>query len=97
MIREMAGGTARTTPVRPGGTAGVEQGSEWSKVANTSALAQGDRIEVRRGGRVLFGGLVDEVAPALGIVWIREHALNERRILDPAGVSIWRDLSAEGS
>ncbi|GAA3684147.1 hypothetical protein GCM10023081_22280 [Arthrobacter ginkgonis] len=97
MIREMAGEAAATVPVRPGGTPGVEPGSGWSKVVDISALTKGDRIEVRRGGLVLFGGLVDEAAPELGIVWLREHTLNERRILDPAGVSIWRNLRADGS
>lgn len=40
-----------------------------------------DRIEVWADGMPIYSGAVDESAPALGILWIRQDGLGERRLI----------------
>lgn len=41
----------------------------------------GDRVEAWEHGRPRFSGTVSEVAPRLGIMWIREDATGLRRLV----------------
>lgn len=43
-------------------------------------LSPGDSIIVTRYGKVRFRGTVDEVSSRLGLVWIRESDLGERKL-----------------
>ena len=46
-------------------------------------LFPGDKVTVTRYGKVCFRGIIDEVSSRLGLVWIREPVLGERRLFCP--------------
>lgn len=55
-----------------------------------AALKAGDRIEAWRGGSLLHRGTVTQTMPGMGLLWIREDSLYERKLLDMAELQIRR-------
>jgi hypothetical protein len=53
-------------------------------------LRRGDRIEARHSHQQEYVGIVDVVARDLGVVWIREARLGERKLLDPREHRLYR-------
>lgn len=53
-------------------------------------LRKGDRIEARDRYQQRYVGIVDLVARELGMVWIRETHLGERKLLDPTEHRLYR-------
>lgn len=69
-------------------------------------LFPGDKVTATRYGRVCFRGIVDEVSSRLGLVWIREPVLGERKLFclpehafhrmdGPSGLPPRSDLNTE--
>lgn len=50
-------------------------------VCKLSALRPGDHLEAWENGMLRHAGVVEEVAPDLGVVWIRERGLGARKML----------------
>lgn len=46
-----------------------------------STLRPGDHLQAWEDGMLCHAGVVEEVAPALGVVWIREPGLGARKML----------------
>ena len=46
-----------------------------------SALRPGDHLGAWENGMLCHAGVVEEVAPELGVVWIRERGLGARKML----------------
>ncbi len=46
-------------------------------------LRSGDWVHVTRRGEICFAGIIDEVSSKLGLVWIREPAVGERKLFSP--------------
>ena len=46
-----------------------------------STLRPGDHLEAWEHGMLCHAGVVEEVAPELGVVWIREPGLGARKML----------------
>ncbi|MET3773003.1 hypothetical protein ACJJV6_08450 [Arthrobacter nitrophenolicus] len=44
-------------------------------------LGQGDRIHVSEDDTLRYSGVVDTSAPSLGIIWIRQDGLGERKLI----------------
>ena len=66
-------------------------------VSNCADLSVGDEIDVWSDGRLVHGTVTD-LLPHLGLFWIRETLLNERRVLDMAHVQVTRtDVSPRKS
>lgn len=66
-------------------------------------LRQGDRIQVSEPGASHYSGVVDLIAPSLGIIWLRQDGLGERKLilcpdylLQQSATSHW-DLKIFGS
>ncbi|NKX54114.1 hypothetical protein HGG74_06060 [Arthrobacter sp. E918] len=54
-----------------------------------SGLLPGTHIEARDLNDVRCRGRVEDVAPGLGVAWIREDGLGARRIVDLHEYSLW--------
>src|SRR5687767_2654596 len=52
------------------------------RIKGRDRLRAGDLVEAHRDGVVHHRGIVEETVPALGVVWIRERATGNRRMLD---------------
>lgn len=65
-------------------------GDPASEVEDLASLRKGDLVEARSNGVVRWSGVVDDTAPALGVVWIIESIGGSRRILDRDEYSLWR-------
>ena len=46
-----------------------------------SALRPGEHLEAWENGMLCHTGVVEEIAPELGVVWIRERGLGARKML----------------
>ncbi|WP_353710690.1 hypothetical protein [Arthrobacter sp. K5] len=53
-------------------------------------LSVGDQINAWQGGHLLHTGIITDRSPALGLFWIREPALGERRLMDMSELQITR-------
>lgn len=59
-------------------------------VQDCTDLSLGDHINAWQGGHLFHTGVVTDLLPAMGLFWIREWALGERRLLDMAELEITR-------
>lgn len=59
-------------------------------VQDCTDLCLGDHINAWQGGHLFHTGVVTDLLPAMGLFWIREWALGERRLLDMAELEITR-------
>jgi hypothetical protein len=53
-------------------------------------LSVGEQVNAWQGGRLFHTGTVTDLLPAMGLFWIRESALGERRLLDMSELEITR-------
>ena len=53
-------------------------------------LSVGDQIYAWQGGHLFHTGIITDCLPALGLFWIREPALGERRLVDMSDLQITR-------
>ena len=53
-------------------------------------LSVGEQVNAWQGGRLFHTGIITDLLPAMGLFWIREHALGERRLLDMSDLKITR-------
>lgn len=53
-------------------------------------LSVGDEINAWQGGCLFHTGIITDVFPSMGLFWIREQALGERRLLDMSELQITR-------
>ncbi|MGQ1795871.1 hypothetical protein ACT4S5_01855 [Kocuria oceani] len=54
-----------------------------TRLVPLAEIRRGDRIEARHSYQPRYVGVVELVARELGVVWIRETHLGERKLLDP--------------
>ena len=47
----------------------------------TAGLQHGDHVDIHSNGTLRFSGYVDDAMPQLGIVWVRELLIGERKML----------------
>jgi hypothetical protein len=59
-------------------------------VQECAELSVGDEIHAWNGGRLFLTGTVTDLIPTMGLFWIREQALGERRLLDMSDLAITR-------
>lgn len=64
-----------------------------SGVSDVSLLKEGERIDVRCEDVVLCSGLVEEVMPKLGVVWVRDLRTGERKMFCADEHQIFRPLA----
>ncbi|MBG6184137.1 hypothetical protein IWX65_002108 [Arthrobacter sp. CAN_A214] len=64
--------------------------STSTRIDDLRALRRGDTVEARRKDEVHYRGRVEETAPGLGVVWIRDSTAGHRAILHLDEYSIWR-------
>jgi hypothetical protein len=60
------------------------------RIRDLAALRRGDEIEARDLNMVRHRGRVEDTAPGLGVVWIRENGLGTRKIIHEEEFSIWQ-------
>jgi hypothetical protein len=60
-----------------------------ARILDLGTLSSGTVVEARRNNQVYYRGCVEDTAPALGIVWIRDDLAGHRAMLDPTEYSIW--------
>lgn len=60
-----------------------------SRIRSLNVLKRGDRIEARMHTDVLYRGLVEETAPGLGTVWMRDEAADSRLALSQDDFTFW--------
>lgn len=61
-----------------------------TRLVPITELRRGDRIEARHSYQERYIGIVELVARELGVVWIRETRLGERKLLDPTEHQLYR-------
>lgn len=61
-----------------------------TRTVPVTELRRGDRIEAQGSYQQRYVGIVDIVARELGVVWIREAHLGERKLLDPSEHRLYR-------
>lgn len=59
-------------------------------LTSCAELQTGDRIEAWTARALQHTGTVDQTLPRMGLVWIYEDPLNERKLLDAAELQIRR-------
>ncbi|MBG6179349.1 hypothetical protein [Arthrobacter sp. CAN_A1] len=60
-----------------------------SRIRSLRSLKRGDRIEARLHSEVLYRGQVEETAPGLGTVWMRDEAVDARLALSQDDFTFW--------
>ncbi|MHA7240317.1 hypothetical protein [Arthrobacter sp. TMS1-12-1] len=60
-----------------------------ARVLDLGMLRTGTLLEARRRNEVHYRGYVEETAPGLGVVWIRDDTTGHRAILHLDEYSIW--------
>jgi hypothetical protein len=64
-----------------------------ARILDLGMLSAGTVVEARRKNEVHYRGCVEDTAPGLGVVWIRDDLAGHRAILHLDEYSIWQ-LSA---
>jgi hypothetical protein len=64
-----------------------------ARILDLGVLSAGTVVEARRKNEVHYRGCVEDTAPGLGVVWIRDDMAGHRAILHLDEYSIWQ-LSA---
>ncbi len=68
-------------------------------VQDLTQIRPGDHLEAWSQAVVRHRGIVEEAAPGLGVVWIRESGIGERRMLASDTFELrapWNPVSADG-
>ncbi|MDQ0736240.1 hypothetical protein [Arthrobacter agilis] len=60
-----------------------------ARVLDLGALSTGTVVEARRKNEVHYRGCVEDTAPGLGVVWIRDDLAGHRALLHLDDYSIW--------
>ncbi|WP_434994830.1 hypothetical protein [Arthrobacter sp. Ld5] len=60
-----------------------------ARILDLCALPPGTIVEARRRDEVHYRGSVEDAAPGLGVVWIRDDLAGHRAILHLDEYSIW--------
>ncbi|MUK00531.1 hypothetical protein GM708_00470 [Vibrio cholerae] len=60
-----------------------------ARVLDLGGLSRGTVVEARRKNEVHYRGCVEDTAPGLGVVWIRDDLAGHRAILHLDEYSIW--------
>lgn len=66
----------------------INQDALEPQICSLHALRTGNRIEVWDHGGLRYSGWVEELAPKLGVVWIREASTGERKLISTEEHSI---------
>ncbi|WP_139007078.1 hypothetical protein [Arthrobacter crystallopoietes] len=66
----------------------VERPPASARLDDVSSLRRGDRIEATGPDRIRYHGRVEEIAPEVGVLWIKEEPLDTRKMLDTSDYSI---------
>lgn len=66
----------------------TDQDALEPQTCSLHALRTGNRIEVWSHGSLRYSGWVEELAPKLGVVWIRETRTGERKLISTEEHSI---------
>ncbi|WP_309082478.1 hypothetical protein [Zhihengliuella sp.] len=61
-----------------------------ARITDLGTLSAGIVVEARRNDEVYYRGRVEDTAPGLGVVWIRDDMAGHRAILHLDEYSIWR-------
>jgi hypothetical protein len=61
-----------------------------ARILDMGSLTAGTVVEARRRGEVHYRGCVEDAAPGLGVVWVRDTLAGHRAILHLDDYSIWR-------
>lgn len=64
--------------------------TEIIRIRDLGLLHRGDEIEAHRRNEVHYRGSVEDTAPGLGIVWIRDATDGQRAILHAEEYAIWQ-------
>ena len=59
-------------------------------VHECAELSVGDPITAWLDARLFQAGVITDLMPTMGLLWIREHTLGERRLLDMSELAIAR-------
>jgi hypothetical protein len=59
-------------------------------VHDCADLSMDDHVNAWQGGHLSHTGVITDLLPAMGLFWIRERALGERRLLDMSELEITR-------
>lgn len=59
-------------------------------VHDCADLCVGEQIHAWQAGKMLQTGIITDLLPAMGLFWIRERTLGERRLLDMNDLQITR-------
>lgn len=60
------------------------------RVRSIRTLRRGDTIEARSGGETYFHGQVQDTAPGLSTVWIRDESSGLRTALSMDDFTLWK-------
>ncbi len=60
------------------------------RVRSIRSLRRGDTVEARSGGETYFHGQVQETAPGLFTVWIRDEATGQRTAVSMDDFTLWK-------
>ncbi|GAB3550300.1 hypothetical protein GCM10027404_17270 [Arthrobacter tumbae] len=64
--------------------------TEISRIRDVATLRRGDEVEAHLRNEVHYRGRVEDTAPGIGVVWIRDDADGRRAILHTDEYAIWR-------
>ncbi|WP_245580158.1 hypothetical protein [Arthrobacter castelli] len=62
----------------------------FKRIRSLRNVSRGDEIEARRGNTIYYQGQVQETAPGLGTVWIKQAADGARRALSQDDYTFWK-------
>ena len=64
--------------------------TEIIRIRDLGALRRGDAIEAHFRNEIHYRGRVEDTAPGIGVVWIRDDADGRRAILHADEYAIWQ-------
>ncbi|MCQ1999826.1 hypothetical protein [Arthrobacter zhaoxinii] len=65
--------------------------SRARRVRSIRSLRRGDTIEARSGGTTYLRGEVQDTAPGLSTVWIRDESTGQRTAASMDDFSLWKE------
>lgn len=68
--------------------------TEITRIRDLGTLRRGDEVEAHLRNEVHYRGRVEDTAPGIGVVWIRDDADGHRAILHTDEYAIWRIRTA---
>ncbi|MCQ1948900.1 MULTISPECIES: hypothetical protein [Arthrobacter] len=60
------------------------------RVRSIRSLRRGDIVEARSGGTIYFHGEVQDTAPGLSTVWIRDESTGQRTAASMDDFTLWK-------